>query len=335
MLPIRPWVNNKPISITHLYQPMKIIAITMLCAGISTYCQAQNELGKLFDSTGTAHQKVSYTYKGTRIIMGQSPDMLRKHELDFRVDHRFGDAGGEFGGVKSFFGTDNSTDIRIAFEYGVTDNLMVGVGRSKGSGVQSQLIDGLVKYRLLQQTTDNYIPVSFVLMGNAVISSMSSAEDPHEAAYFGATADRMSYVTQGIISRRFGDRISLSLSPTYVHRNRVGYMDMNNMFALGAAGRIKLSKRVGFVVEYFYPFRSAESKDYYKSQGITFYNPLGVGIEIETGGHVFHINFTNSTAIQESQFIPETKSSWLQGQYRWGFNISRRFTLFGKKDWKK
>ncbi|CAL1521583.1 DUF5777 family beta-barrel protein [Chitinophaga sp. MM2321] len=315
---------------------MKIIPFLLLCCGVSSYCQAQEDLSRQFDSVGTGHQKVLYTYKGTRIIMGHSTEMLRKHELDFRVDHRFGDAAGEFGGVKSFFGTDNSTDIRIAFEYGVSDKLMVGVGRSKGSGAQHQLIDGLVKYRLLEQTTDNYVPVSMAVLANATVSTMASGTDPEGADYFGDGADRMNYVAQAIISRKVGDKLSFTLSPTYVHRNRVAFMDMNNMFALGAAGRIKVSKRVGFVVEYYYPFRSQASKDYFKSAGnVIFYNPLGVGMEIETGGHVFHINFTNSTAIQESQFIPETLSSWRQGQYRWGFNISRRFTLFGKKDWKK
>ncbi|HVI46922.1 MAG TPA: DUF5777 family beta-barrel protein [Chitinophaga sp.] len=313
----------------------RLIAIILFCCTGSIVSQAQNDLDKLFDSAAIRHQPVMYTYKGTRIILGHSTEMLRKHELDFRVDHRFGDAAGEFGGPKSFFGMDNSTDIRIAFEYGISDRLMVGLGRSKGSGIQSQLIDGLIKYKLLSQTTDNHVPFSVALMANVTITAMTSAKDSVNPAFFKDAADRMNYVVQAIVSRKIGDRLSLTLSPTYVHRNRVGYMDMNNMFALGAAGRLKLSKRVGFIVEYFYPFRTQESKDYYKSQGLSFYNPLGVGLEIETGGHVFHINFTNATAVQESQFIPETTTSWLQGQYRWGFNISRRFTLFGKKNWKK
>ncbi|RBL93016.1 DUF5777 family beta-barrel protein [Chitinophaga flava] len=312
---------------------MKIIVSLMLLAGISFYAQAQDDLSKLFDSTGVRHPKVLYTYKGTRIIMGHSTETLRKHELDFRVDHRFGDMAGEFGGVKTFYGMDNSTDIRIGLEYGITDRLMVGLGRSKGSGAQRQLVDVLAKYRLLEQTQDDHMPVSVSLLGTTVISCMTSEADPHQAAYFKDAADRMSYVAQAIVSRKFGI-LSLTLSPTFVHRNRVGYMDMNNLFAMGVGGRLKLSKRVGLIAEYYYPFRSNDSKDYYK-KSTSLYNPLAVGVEIETGGHVFHINFTNATAIQETQFIPETTSSWLQGQYRWGFNISRRFTLFGKKDWKK
>jgi hypothetical protein len=296
--------------------------------------QAQDDLSKMFqDSTG--RQPVIGTFKSTRIIMGHSNETLKKHELDFRVAHRFGDAGGSFGGTKTAFGLDNSTDIRIAFEYGVTDDLMVGISRVKGSGDLSQIFEGLAKYRILKQTTDNHIPVSLTVFGNVTVSTMSSNDDETSPAHFEEFTDRMTYVAQAIIARKFGERLSLTLSPTYIHRNRVGYMDMNNVFALGGSGRVKLSKRLAFIAEYYYPFRSQSSKDYYKAQGVKFYNPLGAGLEIETGGHVFSVNFTNSTAILENQFISETKSSWLQGQFRWGFNISRRFTLFGKKDWKK
>jgi hypothetical protein len=314
---------------------MKFISTILLCCMISMYVQGQNNLDKLFDSTVTTHTRVRDTYKSTRIVQGQSTEMLRKHELDFRVTHRFGDAGGEFGGTKTFFGTDNSTDIRIAFEYGISDNLMAGISRSKGSGELQQLYEGLLKYRFLQQTTDNAVPVSAALFGSVVISGMPSITDVSSAGHFEDGSDRLMYVAQALISRKFADRLSLTLAPTYVHRNHVAYKDVNNMFALGVAGRLKLSKRLGLLAEYYYPFRSQESKDYFKSQGIKFYNPLGLGLEIETGGHVFSVTFTNSTAILESQFIPGTTSSWLQGQFRWGFNISRRFTLFGKKDWKK
>ena len=109
--------------------------------------------------------------------------------------------------------------------------------------------------------------------------------------------------------------------------DRVVFMDVNDMFALGVGGRLRFSNRVALVVDYFLPFREQASKDYFEGRGIKFYNPLGVGVEIETGGHVFHLNFTNSTAILENQFIPETTTTWRNGQFRWGFNISRRFSL--------
>jgi hypothetical protein len=307
---------------------MKHIYLLLLgsCLGIHAY--AQDDLSKMFENDSSkTHEPVIATYKSTRIIQGHSPETLKKRELDFRVAHHFGDLGGEFGGTKTFFGTDNSTDVRIAFEYGITDRLMAGLGRSKGSGSLTQMYEGLAKYRLLVQTTDNHVPLSVTLFGNAVATAMTSSPIKSDASHFDKSSDRVSYTGQVILARKFNRNLSLSLLPTLVHRNRVAYMDMNDIFALGAGGRFKFSKRLGLLVEYFYPFRSQDSKDYFASKGKTFYNPLAVGLEIETGGHVFHINFTNSTAILENQFIPETTTTWQQGQFRWGFNISRRFSL--------
>jgi hypothetical protein len=305
---------------------MKYIYLLLLC--YSANCYAQEDLSKMFshDSVKT-HEPVIATYKSTRIIQGHSPETLKKRELDFRVAHHFGDLGGEYGGAKTFFGMDNSSDVRIAFEYGITDRLMVGIGRTKGSGSLTQMYEGLAKYRLLRQTTDDHVPVSVSLFGNAVASAMTSSITKSDASYFDKFSDRMSYTGQIILARKFNRNLSLTLSPTLVHRNRVVYMDENDLFALGAGGRFKFSKRLGLLVEYYYPFRSQESKDYFEGRGQKFYNPLAVGLEIETGGHVFHINFTNSTAILENQFIPETTTTWKQGQFRWGFNISRRFSL--------
>jgi hypothetical protein len=307
---------------------MKHIYLLLLGCGLGLTASAQESLESLVDKEEVkTHEPVIATYKSTRIIQGHSPETLKKRELDFRVAHHFGDLGGEFGGPKTFFGMDNSADVRIAFEYGVTDRLMVGIGRTKGSGNLTQLYEGLAKYKVLQQTTDDHIPATVTLFGNAVVSGMTSSETVADASYFGKFSDRMSYTSQVIIARKFSHSLSLTLLPTLVHRNRVGYMDQNNIFALGGGGRLKFTKRLGLLLEYYYPFRSQESKDYFKAQGRELYNPLAVGLELETGGHVFHINFGNSTAILENQFIPETSSSWLQGQFRWGFNISRRFSL--------
>lgn len=291
---------------------------------------AQDDLSKMFGKDSVSKGPVIATFKSTRIINGQSNETLKKGELDFRVAHRFGDLGGDAGGSKTFFGIDNSTDIRIAFEYGITDRLMVGLSRAKGSGNFSQLYEGLAKFKILQQTLDNRIPLGITVFGNAVVTSMKSSSVESDAAYFDNFSSRMSYTGQVILSRKFGNILSLAVLPTYIHRNRVVHMDVNDMFAVGVGGRLRFSKRMALVVDYFLPFREQASKDYFEGRGVKFYNPLGVGLEIETGGHVFSVNFTNSTAILENQFIPETTSTWLEGQFRWGFNISRRFSLGGK-----
>lgn len=305
---------------------MSFLRLLVASLLLSTCCYAQDDLSTMFKDSSRHSEPVTGTFKGTRIINGQSNETLGKGELDFRVAHRFGDIGGSNGGSKTFFGMDNSTDIRIAFEYGITNDLTVGISRAKGSGNLSQLYEGLAKYRLLKQTTDNRIPVAITLFGNAVVSAMTSAEEESSPAYFDKFSDRMSYTGQVVIARKF-QGFSLALSPTYIHRNRVGYADMNNMFALGVGGRLRFTNRLALVVDYFIPFRDQESKDYAETLGTKYYHALGVGLEIETGGHVFNVNFTNSTAILENQFIPETTSTWKDGQFRWGFNISRRFDL--------
>lgn len=312
-----------------------MLQIRMLSAALSLLLvapavMAQSDLSTMFGKDSVSREPVIATFKSTRIINAQSNETLKKGELDFRVAHRFGDLAGENGGAKTFFGMDNSSDIRIAFEYGITDRLMVGVSRAKGSGNFSQLYEGLAKFKVLQQTIDNRIPLGVTVFGNAVITSMKSSTDEVDASYFDNTSSRMTYTGQIVLSRKFGNILSLAVLPTYIHRNRVVYMDVNDMFAVGVGGRLRFSKRLALVVDYFLPFREKASKDYFKGRGTKFYNPLGVGLEIETGGHVFSVNFTNTTAILENQFIPETTSTWLEGQFRWGFNISRRFSLGGK-----
>ncbi len=168
------------------------------------------------------------------------------------------------------------------------------------------------------------------------MAAVQASDDPTAATAYRNFSDRMTYVTQVIFARKFTPGFSLSLTPSYVHRNFTAYRDQNDLFAMGAGARAKISKRMALVVDYFMPFRNGADKDYLEQlNGLKFYNALGAGLEIETGGHVFNLNFTNAAAIEESQFIPSTTSSWLKGQFRWGFSISRRFSFDKKKEKEK
>ncbi|MEL7589251.1 MAG: DUF5777 family beta-barrel protein [Prolixibacteraceae bacterium] len=299
---------------------------------------AQEDLSQLFGEPDSVKKglPVMATFKSPRLINGQSTETIHKHDLLFVVTHRFGDLAGSEGGTKTFFGLDNSTDIQIALDYGLSDNWNVGIGRAKGApnGVsthQSQLYYLNTKYRLIRQTEDNRTPVSLTLFGNSVVSGMKKVDIETSDAAFGKFSDRLSYVAQAIIARKFSENLSLAMLPTYVRRNYVSYMDMNNLFSLGFGGRMKVSRRMAVVADYFLSFRKDDSKDYFSEQkDLRFYNPLGLGLEIETGGHVFNLSFTNATAILENQFVPSTTSSWADGEFRWGFSITRRFTT-GKK----
>ncbi len=292
---------------------------------------AQEDLDKLIHIDGVKNEKVTATFKSGNLINLKTTETIHRREMDFRVDHRFGDIAGSAGGGKNFFGLDNSTDIRIGFDYGLLDNLNIGIARAKGATEVRQLFEGNVKYRFIEQTVDNNVPVSVAFFGSTTLSAMEASPDKSSAASFEDFNDRLSYVTQLIIARKFSSNLSLVVVPTYLHRNYTAYNDQNDVFAVGIGGRAKVSNRIALVADYTLPFRKSSNKKYREDvSGQRYYNALGVGLEMDTGGHIFHLNFTNATAIQESQFISETNSSWGKGQFRWGFSIARRFN-FNKK----
>lgn len=267
------------------------------------------------------------TFKSSKIINAQSNELVHKGELDFIISHRFGDAGGHYGGFKTFYGTDNAADIKIALNYGLSDRFAIGVSRTKGATAIRQLLESNIKYKLLEQTEKDGIPLGITFFGNAVISTMSSNINTKVPDHFDTFSDRWSFVAQTIIVRKFSSNFSLALLPTYTHYNRVGYGDSNDVFAVGIGARAKLTKRMALIADYFYTFDSENRKAYFKKNGLPLYNPLAAGLEIETGGHVFQLTFMNNTALLENQFVPYTTTSWKKGQFRWGFSISRPFSF--------
>lgn len=276
---------------------------------------AQNDLlDFLADSVEDTNQEVFATFKTTRIVNGHSIETVKKRGLDFRVTHHFGDVAGNGGGVHTLYGMDLASDIRIAFEYGVNDRFTIGVGRSK----IGEMIDGYLKYRLLAQTQDNRIPVSTTLLLNSGLTPQKDV-----IGEYNNPAHRVSYTYQVLIARKFNQKFSFQLMPTFLHRNYLSdATDQHDLFSIGVGGRLKLTQRFALLADYFYTFSELRQKS---DSG--FYAPLGIGIEIETGGHVFHMFFTNNAGIVENVFIPNTTSSWLKGEFKFGFNISRTFTI--------
>ncbi len=271
-------------------------------------------------------EKVKNTFYSTRLINAQTVETVPKKALDIRITHRFNDVAGERGGVKNFFGLDNVTDIRLAFEYGITDDITVGIGRSKGALGPRNLIDGLVKYRFLQQTSDNHIPVSATLFANTAFSTMKAETVNLESeAAFKKFAHRLSYDVQLLIARKFGDHFSLQVMPNLLYRNFVKFGDENLLFSVGVGSRIAINQKYAIIIDYyqyFSQYRMQVNQDA-GANDIKYYPPLGIGLEIKTAGHVFHINFSNSPGIIENQYIPNTTRNWLDGEFRLGFNISR------------
>ncbi|MDG1842291.1 MAG: DUF5777 family beta-barrel protein, partial [Crocinitomicaceae bacterium] len=167
-------------------------------------------------------QDVQETFTSTRIINGHSVETLKARILQFRIEHRFGDFAGANGGVQKMYGFDNVADVRFAFEYGVSDKLMLGFGRSKGTGAPYRsLLDGFVKYRFLSQNKEKGIPVSVALIETASLTYMTASLDEGQVAHFPEFVHRLAYSSQLNIARKFGERLSIALMPTYVHRNYV------------------------------------------------------------------------------------------------------------------
>ncbi len=298
-------------------------------------------------SVATAQDFVFQTFKDRRVINSHSVETLPKRKLDIRISHRFGDMFGDNGGVSTFFGLENVADVLIGAEYGITDNWDVGLYRAKGAGQfpggsagLRQLFNGMLKYRALRQTTDNSMPFTLTFVGVATISAAekanSSGDDaPAVISEFPNFSDRMAYHFQAIIGRKFSNGFSLQIQPGYTHRNLVAEADENGIFSLGIATRIQISKVFGIVADATFPFSSVRSEDeafFAELYGLEnfegrFYPALGIGLEIETGGHVFQVNFTNATGLMETDYIPYTTSDWTQGEFRIGFTISRLFNL--------
>lgn len=251
------------------------------------------------------------TFKSTRIMNGHSIERMPGGQLDFRISHRFGKINM---GAYEFFGLDQA-NIHFGLEYGIFDWFMVGIGR----GTYEKTFDGFTKFTILRQSTGaQNIPVSVSFLSSVAIKSVKWV-DPERTNYF---SSRLSYVSQILIARKINQTFSVQLSPSYVHRNLVATeLDPNDLWAIGAGGRMKLTKRISFNAEYYY---LANPKTYMSQQ---VYNPLSIGFDIETGGHVFQLIFTNSVAMIEKGFIGETTGSWGKGDIHFGFNISRVFTL--------
>ncbi len=270
----------------------------------------------------TAQDKVFETFKDTRVINTHSVEVLKKRNLDFRIGHRFGDLLGDNGGWPTFYGLETAQDILFGLEYGISDQLTVGLSRTKGGGPLKQLINGTVKYRILQQSTgENAMPISLTVLGVGTVSTMKKSEDETLINFFEKSVHRTVYGGQLLIARKFSNRFSLQLVPSYIHRNIVPFGDTNGLFSLGVATRIQMTKVFGLIIDATLPISGT------RPEGIDYYAPIGLGLEIDTGGHVFQINFTNATGISEADYIPYTTANWGDNEFRLGFTISRIFNL--------
>lgn len=281
----------------------------LLCfIGLPLFLSAQEDdlLSLLEEEEMT--QFITAAFKTNRVVNLHSLENTAGGELDVKISHRFGFLSGSF---YELFGLDQAT-IRIGADYGITDNLEIGIGRSSFE----KTYDGFLKYRFLRQSKGKRVmPITMAVFGSIAVKTMKPVEVREN--YF---SHKLAYTWQLIMGRKFSESFSLQLSPTYVHRNLVATRaEKNDVFAVGAGARLKLTKRITLNGEYVYVLPDQLAPQYK--------NSLSLGFDIETGGHVFQLHFTNSTSMIEKGYIAETVGAWGKGDVHFGFNISRVFNI--------
>ncbi len=291
---------------------MKKILLLGFIFFITKITTAQNtSLLSEVEDTVAVTEKVTGAFKSTRVINAHSVEMLSKGSLDFRILHRFGFVSD---GVKQLFGLDAAA-FRMSFDYAITNNLTVGIGRS----TFRKELDAFIKTRLAQQTKGTReFPFSAVIAAGYTLYTQEvlTGKNP-------TLADRSAYYVQIIAGRKFSNKFSLQLSPIFVHTN-VPFVitDDRKIFAMGGGLRYKVSKRTAITMDYHHPFGNLAEN---------YTDPLSIGVDIETGGHVFQLHFSNATGLNERAFITQTTGNFFKGDVRMGFNISRMFRTGKKK----
>ncbi|MEX2594372.1 MAG: DUF5777 family beta-barrel protein [Anditalea sp.] len=291
---------------------MKHFLLGALCfIGIVFSVSGQDDLLKQLEKEAEPiEDKTAGTFKGTRLINGHSVEVREKGTLDFLISHRFGRINS---GAYSLFGLDES-NIRFGLEYAFIDRFTLGVGRNSFMKVY----DGFFKYKILQQSGQQKVPISLVWFSGAAANTLKR---PELLMNF---ERRLGFTHQALISRKFNESLSLQLAPSYIHRNLVSSsMEENGLYALGLGGRYKITPGTSLNLEYFYRFGD---------QTKNTFNALAIGFDIETGGHVFQLHLTNAQSMTETGFIPATTGDFFGGDIHFGFNISRTFQLKEKEE---
>lgn len=291
---------------------MKKILFTLVSISfllLPLMAQEEDLLSMLDEGEEEITEYVTASFKANRVINLHSLENTAAGVLDIKIGHRFGTLNG---GFYELFGLDQAS-IRIGGDYGITDQLMIGLGRSSFE----KTYDGFIKYKFLRQSKGKRnMPISAAFLATTAIQTLRW-QNPDRDNLF---SSRLYHTFQLIAGSKINEQISLQLSPTMVHRNLVlTNEEENDVYALGVAGRIKLTKRVTLNAEYIYVLPDQLAPE--------FQNSFSIGFDIETGGHVFQLHFTNSTSMIEKGYIAETVGNWGDGGIHFGFNVSRVFTL--------
>ena len=326
-------MNNK--TMTEMIKKMGLMCITGLMS-TSIFAQEDSSFSLFDEPTAPIAEKVQFAFKTTKVVNLQSLELIDAGVFDFKMSHRFGalnSGAAKFNSEDAVnaFGLDVAT-IRLGGEYGVNENLMVGLGRYNVKSEKG--VDAYVKWRLMHQTSDNKKPLSILLLG--AVDYKNTQYDRTIIGIAGPVTmtwgipgkQRLSYVGQVIVGKKVNDDFSWVILPTVVVSGMSDRYDAasesfvssgtaKTQFALGMGFRNKLSARTSLNMEYI-PILNGNGD---------FYNSFSVGFDIETGGHVFQVDFTNSLGMNESMFISRNADRWGAAGVRLGFNLHRVFTV--------
>lgn len=284
---------------------MKMKCLYSLFFIIVSFTYSQDDLEALLSPIEYSSNDVQRTFFSTRIVNSHSVDLYKPGALDLRISHRFGPLSS---GIYELFGLDQAT-IRVGFEYGLSDKLMIGLGRSS----YKKNYDGFLKYSIIEQSKNNKIPFSVVYFSSISLESIKKNQENYPFA------GRLNYCNQILVASRLNSKISVQFIPTFIHKNMVEKNSYNNnLYLMGSGIRYKLSSLIAINAEYHYLLNNNINQTY---------NSFSIGIDIETGGHIFQLHCTNSLSMYEVGFLTETNESWLNGGIHFGFNISREFIL--------
>lgn len=282
---------------------MKIAFYIIFCLPLMALCQ--NDLLAEIDIDSTQNGYATAVFKGLKIVNFESTKLVAKNELTFVVAHRFGSIKN---GIDTFFGLDDAV-TNINFIYGLSDGLNISISRSSFQ----KIYEISIKYRLARQVENGF---PFTIVGyNSVMVNTALEKDNLPKLEF---KHRLGYTTQVLISRKLNPNVSIELAPTYFHDNYVAFDDQDNsQFALGFGGRYKLAKRWSVNADYGWHLNRANHSP--------FKNPLSIGFDLETGGHVFQMHFTNAQTMNVNGFLGQATGDWSDGNIYFGFNLSRVF----------
>lgn len=295
---------------------MRKANLLALIAGVllSSLTYAQDDLLDMLDEEEETVYTTA-TFKGTRIVNLQSSEITGPGVMQFTILHRFGAVNDD--PLYNFFGLDISS-VRLSLDYSFNDYINIGVGRSSGSKVY----DGWLKAKLLRQSSGlREMPISLLYYGSLNVNTFD-----YDDGRARSVSDRMSFVNQLIIARKFSESFSFELAPTVIHYNlRETNEEPNTLFGLAAGGRFKITNRIALTAEYMW--QATQNVRVEAGNTVPYNDAVSVGVDIETGGHVFQLHLTNSRVMSDPGWMMETPGSWSNGDIFFGFNISRVFTI--------